>query len=191
MTRTVSLILTIFFTAALATAGDWQNVTPGVDYREFAESHIDVHVVRIDLNNDALEVVASRESEKGLKVSDYAKRNQAIVAVNGDYFDDHFNPIGLIVGPCGQWAGTRDTAREGVVAVEAHRATVRMQSEVMDPPDPEVVTAVSGWPMLVKECTPLRASELPGSKAFTHSPHPRTAAAVSKDGKTLYLVVAE
>jgi exopolysaccharide biosynthesis protein len=37
----------------------------------------------------------------------------------------------------------------------------------------------------------LSAKELPGSDAFSRAPHPRSAAGVSKDGKTLYLVVAD
>lgn len=49
--------------------------------------------------------------------------------------------------------------------------------------------AVSGWPMLVEDCEVLR--ELPGSDPFTRAPHPRTAAGVSRDGRTLYLVVAD
>lgn len=192
ITRTSILFAAVLFLAtASAAADDWQHVTPGVDYREFSGNDEDVHVVRIDLRNDDLMIVSTRQAEKGLKVSDYAKRNRAIAAINADYFDDHFNPIGLTIGPCGQWASTRDTTREGVVAIGDHQAAVRPQSDVMDPPEAWVATAVSGWPMLVKECIPLRATELPGSKAFTHSPHPRTAAGVSKDGRTLYFIVAD
>jgi hypothetical protein len=45
--------------------------------------------------------------------------------------------------------------------------------------------------MLVRDCRALSSSELPGSDAFTRSPHPRTAAGLSSDAKTLYLVVAD
>jgi len=185
------LHLILFFCATTALAGDWTAVAPGVDYQEFVEDKIDVHVVRVDVSNDHIMVISTRQSEKGLKVSDYAKKNSALVAVNGDYFDDKFNPIGLVIGPCGQWPGTRDTGREGVLAAGTHRVEVRTQSEVMDPPEPWVETAVSGWPLLIRNCVPLSATTLPGSDAFTRAPHARTAAGVSKDGKTLYLVVAD
>src|SRR5690242_5878442 len=97
-------IAALLFTAVIARA-DWTNVAPGVDYQEFTGDNFDIHVTRIDLSNDALQVVVSRESERGLTVSDFAKKNKAIVAMNGDYFDDKFNPIGLTIGPCGPWAG--------------------------------------------------------------------------------------
>jgi exopolysaccharide biosynthesis protein len=173
-----------------ALAGHWTAIVPGLDYQEFIEGNIDIHAARVDLSNEDLMVISTPRSEKGEKVSDYARKNNALVAINGDYFDDNFNPIGLTIGPCGQWNGTRDTSREGVVAIGAHRADIRPQSDVMDPPEDWVETALSGWPLLVRNCKPLDAS-LPGSAAFTRSPHPRTAVGLSKDGKTLYLVVAD
>src|ERR1041385_788770 len=97
--RAASLLITLLFAAA-AFAADWTNVTSGVDYREFREADYDIYVTRIDLTNELLRVVVSREDEKGLKVSDYAKRNHAIAAINGDYFDDKFTPVGLTIGPC-------------------------------------------------------------------------------------------
>jgi len=190
MTRTLTIFIALTLASALY-AQDWQSVADGVDYQEFAENGIDVHVARVDLTNSRIAVIGTRESEKGLKVSDYAKRNKALVAINGDYFDDKFNPIGLTIGPCGQWDNTKDTAREGIVAVGNGRADIRRQAEIMNPPEDWIETAVSGWPLLVKECRPLDATVLPGSNAFTRAPHPRTAVGITKDRKTLFLVVAD
>jgi exopolysaccharide biosynthesis protein len=187
MNRLVTLFLLLI--ASSAYAADWRAVAPGVDYQEFVEGSIDVHVARIDLTNDEIEVISTRENEKGLKVSDYAQKNNAIVAINGDYFDDKFNPIGLTIGPCGQWINTRDTAREGVIAVGDRTADIRRQAEIMDPPAQWIETAISGWPLLVRECRPV--DPLPGSTAFTRAAHPRTAVGLSKDRKTLYFVVAD
>jgi exopolysaccharide biosynthesis protein len=188
MTRKLPLIAGLLFFAVVARA-DWTNVEPGVDYQEFVGEGTDIHVTRIDLTNDALQVVVSRESERGLKVSEFAKKNNAIAAMNGDYFDDKFKPIGLTIGPCGPWEGSRDTNREGVIAIGERKASIRRQAEVMDPPETWVAEAISGWPALVVNCEIVKP--LPGSAAFTASPHPRTAVGLSQDHKTLYLVVAE
>jgi uncharacterized protein YigE (DUF2233 family) len=189
MIRRLLLPFTILFLLAGSALGDWRNVAPGVDYQEFAESGMDVHVTRVDLGNETVRVIGSRQSDRGLKVSDYAKKNKALVAMNGDYFDDKFYPVGLTIGPCGQWEGTKDTSREGFVAIGDDSGTIYTQSEVVDPVGDWVDTAVSGWPLLVKECAPL--PKLPGSDAFTRSAHPRTAVGLSADRKTLYLVVAD
>jgi exopolysaccharide biosynthesis protein len=189
MKRTLPLIAAILLFAFAAEAQDWTNVTPGVDYQEFVGEDTDIHVTRIDLSNDSLQVVVTRESERGLKVSDFARKNKAIVAMNGDYFDDKLVPVGLTIGPCGPWAGSRDTQREGVVAIGEHKASIRRQGEVMDPPENWVAEAISGWPALIVNCEIVKP--LPGSKAFTNSPHPRTAVGLSQDHQMLYFVVAE
>jgi len=179
---------------AMGAFADWQNVAPGVDFQEFREANYDIYVTRIDLTSDAIRVISSRESEKGTRVSDFAKKVHAIAAINGDYFDDKFYPIGLTVGPCGEWSDAKRTKREGYVAI-ANDGTARIaaQSDVPQraPAEDWMRTTISGWPLLVKDCEPLSSKELPGSDAFTRSPHPRTAAGLSRDGNTLYLVVAD
>lgn len=184
-------VLAVFFLAAAAQAQQWTSVGPGVEYRRFTGNSRDVHVTRVDLTNDAIRVIGTRESDRGTRVSEFARRNKAIAAINADYFSEYMQPVGLSVGPCGHWKETKDTTREGVVAVGAGKARIDTQSEVMPQVEEWIDSAVSGWPMLVRGCTPLTASDLPGSDAFTRSPHPRSAAGVSRDGKTLYLVVAE
>lgn len=184
-------VLAVVFLAAAAQAQQWTSVGPGVDYRRFTAGSQDVHVTRVDLTNDAIRVIGTRESDRGTRVSEFAKRNKAIAAINADYFDANMQPVGLSVGPCGIWKETKDTTREGVVAVGKGKARIDTQREVMAEVEEWIDSAVSGWPMLVRACTPLTASDLPGSDAFTRSPHPRSAAGVSRDGKMLYLVVVD
>jgi len=188
----MTLIAVLLFSAAAAFA-DWENVGPGVDYQEFRREKLDVHVTRVDLTNERIAVVATRESDKGTRVSDFGKKYKAIAAINGDYFDDHFNPIGKTVGPCGAWEGAKLSKREALLAVGDGDAVLTRQTDT-DPktPAPEwAETAISGWPALIVKCDALSAAKLPGSDAFTRSPHPRTAVGLSRDRRTLYLVVAD
>lgn len=194
MTRALRLstsLLLLLFSAAVFADDDWTPVADGVDYRKFEHEGMRVHVARIDLTSDEIRVIATPESQRRLKVSDFAKKNNALVAINADYFTKEFQPIGLIAGPCGVWKGTKDTSREGVIAVGESRAKIFPQKDVLEQPEPWMETIVSGWPMLIKSCEPLTASQLPGSDGFTRTPHPRTAVGVSKDGKTMYFVVAD
>lgn len=190
MKRVLILCAALWFVATAAFA-EWNALAPGVEYQRFNKEAIDVHVTRVDLTNPEVVVVATRESERGLTVSDYAKRTKALVAINADYFDKQMKPVGLALGPCGVWEGTRDTEREGVVAIGEGRGAIYPPKEVLAEPEEWMNAAVSGWPMLVKNCTALTSTELPGSDGFTRSPHPRTAVGVSEDGTTLYMVVAD
>jgi exopolysaccharide biosynthesis protein len=186
----LAAVLITVINAAAAWA-DWTRVGPGVDYQEFRGDSYDVHVTRVDLTNDDIQVISTRESEKGLKVSDFAKREHALAAINGDYFDERFNPVGMTVGPCGQWDSVKKIRREGYVAVGGSKARIARQSDVSLDDDPEdwMEATVSGWPALIVSCTPV--TPLPGSASFTLATHPRTAVGLSKDRKTLYLVVAD
>ncbi len=190
MTRRFPAILAALLFASAAHA-QWNAVGPGVDFQEYADSNSDVYVTRIDLTNDNIRVMATRDGERGLKVSDFARREKALAAINGDYFDDKFNPIGLAVGPCGLHLGVKDTPREQVVAISDHHASLRSQSDVIDDDDDPMDAAVSGWPAIVRDCDPLTSAELPGGNTFTRSPHPRTAVGISGNGKILYFVVAD
>ena len=185
-----SLVAILMTTAAFA---DWKSVAPGVDYQEFREQNFDVHVSRVDLANDQIEVIASRESEKGTRVSDLAHLEHAVVAINGDYFDEKFSPIGMTVGPCGEWEDVKKTRREGILVLGNRKARITRPSEMKltDTPEDWVETALSGWPSLIVDCEVLSPTELPGSDAFTRAPHPRTAVGLSADRKTLFLVVAD
>lgn len=185
-----SLFLLILF-LAMPLVADWEVVGPGVAYQRFRSEGRDIHVTRINLDDSRIRVVGTRQSERGMRVSEFAKKNDAIVAINGDYFDEKMRPIGLAVGPCGPWTDTRDTKREGVVAIGQQRARIDQQSLVMDPAEEWIEAAVSGWPMIVSRCRALTAKEIPGSAHFTHAPHPRTAVGLTAGNKKMYFVVAD
>lgn len=185
-----AIVFATLATFALPLSAEWKTVGPGVDYREYTTESRVIHVTRVNLRNQKIRVVSTREVDKGTTVSQYAKRNNAIVAINGDYFDEKRNPIGLAIGACGQWEGTADTKREGVLTVDEGRGRIYAPHGVLTQTD-EISMAVSGWPLLVKSGKPIPSEEMPGSKSFTHGPHPRTAVGLSADRRKLYLVVAE
>jgi len=179
-------LLVLLFVTSSAFA-DWQRVSPGVDYQRITRGAIDVHVARVDLRNARLRVIASEESDRGLTVSEFAKKKNAIIAINGDYFDEKQHPLGLSAGACGVWTrGQKLERRQGLVGVGRRRAEIQQNTMTKKR---WMSGAVSGWPLLNKGCAPL--AKLPGSDHFTLAPHPRTAVGLSKNGKTMYIVVAD
>lgn len=179
----LSFALSLIATAALA---EWERVADGVDYRRVTRDALDVHIARIDLDEPSLRVIATAEEDSGMTVSEFARKRDAIVAVNADYFDKEMRPIGLAIGPCGVWGEPQSMRRQPIVAVGEGRTEILPHDAQIDD---WMTGAVSGWPMLVASCEAI--AELPGSDFFTRAPHPRTAVALSKDGRTLYLLVAD
>jgi exopolysaccharide biosynthesis protein len=190
MNRQLCCFVFLLFVATTAVA-DWERVEPGIHYQRFQEDDMDIHVVRIDITRDDLRIVTTREEDRGTRVSEFARRNKALVAINADYFDKNLRPIGLAIGPCGPWGDTQDTAHEGVVAFGEQRAEIFAEQETMEEPDPWITAAVSGWPTIISDCRARTARQLPGSDSFTRSPHPRTAVGFSRGGSLVYFVVAD
>ncbi|HUP44653.1 MAG TPA: phosphodiester glycosidase family protein [Thermoanaerobaculia bacterium] len=187
MKRSVAQLLFIL-AAAVPASASWTDVAAGVAYRRFVSEGRDIHAARIDLRR--VDILTTPEADRGLVVSEFAERRGTVVAVNADFFDRDRNPVGLSVGPCGPWEGTADNERQAVVAFGDDRVEIYPEKE-LTPPEPWMRGAVSGYPVLVRGCRARTSSELPGGDLFTRSPHPRTAVGFSRDGNTMYLVVAD
>jgi exopolysaccharide biosynthesis protein len=190
MSRLSTLMLGLALLACRAGAGDWATVVAGVEYRHIVREGVDAHAVRVDLDAPCVAVVATAVADRGLTVSEFARRVGAVVAINGDYFDAALEPVGLAMGDGEVWARADERIRrQEVVGVGGRRVEIFPRAEPLRTPTVWMTGAVSGWPMIVEDCAPV--ARLPGSDFFTDAPHPRTAIGLSADRRRLLLVVAD
>jgi exopolysaccharide biosynthesis protein len=174
--------LLLLLLLALSAQAEWRVVREGVEYQRVVRGSVEAHVVRVDLRGAKLRVVATDRKDRGLTVSQFARRNKAIVAINGDYFTERMETIGLAMGACGVWANAKKTRQEPLLAIGEKRVEI----ESFTKPRKWMTGAVAGWPTLVEDCHV--RTKLPGSDAFTRSPHPRTAVGLTSDESMLLLV---
>ncbi|MGA7613753.1 MAG: phosphodiester glycosidase family protein [Thermoanaerobaculia bacterium] len=169
----------------------WENIAPGVGYRRISLRSGPVYVTRVDL--DRARLIASSSSERNTTVTSYAQRQDALAAINGDYFDEGktYEPTGIAGDACGKWSDPTVKRNEPVVAMGRRRVEIIDPANLLQTWPSWIDGAVAGWPLLVRDCRPLSSSELPGSDSFTRSDHPRTAVGLSRDGRTVYLVVVD
>lgn len=180
-------LLAFVLLLACRAGGQWTPVTSGVDYQRIRRGEIDAHITRIDLGNRRIRIRASNEDDKGLTVSEFARKRDAIVAINGDYFNEQHEPIGISLNACGVWGKGVDVGRrQGLVAFGRRRAEIQQSTMNVKR---WMKAGVTGWPLLVSDCKVIE--DLPGSDFFTRAPHPRTAVGLSRDGKTVYFVITE
>ena len=190
MSRLSLLLLGLALLACRAGAENWETVVPGIEHRHIVREGVDAHAVRVDLDAACISVVATAAADRGVTVSEFARRVGAVVAVNGDYFDPALEPIGLAMGDGEVWARADERLRrQEVVGVGGRWVEIFPRSEPLRTPSPWMTGAVSGWPMVVEDCAPV--AKLPGSDFFTHAPHPRTAVGLSADRRRLLLLVAD
>jgi len=190
MRRTFTALVLVLAVSGIRADDAPPAVAQGVEYQHVIRDGVDAHVVRVDLSQPRLQVIATAEPERGLTVTEFASRTGAIVAINGDYFDLELKPIGLAMGDGRVWAAPIESIRrQEVVGVGGRRVQIFPRKEPLRAPEPWMIGAVSGWPAVVEGCEPV--DRLPGSDHFTLAPHPRTAVGLSADRRMLYLVVAD
>lgn len=173
----------------------WSEVRPGLRYmrREQQRPALVVHALRVDLRVAGVRVEATAEHDRWSTVSEQAHRRGATAAVNGGFWGPFGAPEGLAVGEGKRWSRAADDALWGFVAVgEDGRVWISPPEQVVDEAaltTSRLRAAVSGAPMLVRDGRPdtaaIEASPEPRRR------HPRTIAGVSRDGRTLWLVVAD
>jgi hypothetical protein len=173
------LLSLLLLLAGTSLRADWRVVRDGIEYQHVVEGAVDAHVVRVDLRNPDLRVIATDANDRGRTVAAFAARNRAIVAINGDYFTTRMETIGLAAGACGVWAKPKKTRREPLLAIGEQRAEI----DYFTKPRSWMTGAVAGWPMLIEGCAV--RSPLPGSDAFTRMPHARTAVGLTADEQLL------
>lgn len=96
------ILATALALLAVACKGsDWHNLQPGLDYRYYSPHLIpttasSVYAFRIDLNQFQLKMISAKSL--GLKTAfanEFAKKTGALVAVNGGFFSDDKQELGL------------------------------------------------------------------------------------------------
>lgn len=94
--------LLLIFTNAVH-ASPWKELAPGIEYRDLSPNPITpwahIHAFRIDLKEQKLDLVtASDLSRPHASVEEMAKHSNALIAINGGFFDEKYRSLGLRVG---------------------------------------------------------------------------------------------
>ena len=166
----------------------WSDPAEGVSYlQRTAPGPLKMHAAVVDLSRDDLYVRATRPEERGQTTSAFSQNVGAVVAINGDWFESGFQPVGLAVGQGVHWEGTADQGWAFVacnVEKECHYGNHTVDEELHwrwhD------VVGGNGWRLLVDGEIP----NYPGDSFYTDR-HPRSAVGTSQDGQTMYFVVVE
>jgi len=180
----------LWLCSGVAHAADvWTDPHPGVRMlKRSTSTPWKIVALEVDLCHDGVKVRATKSAERQRTVSSFADLVDADAAINGDFFSfDDYSTSGLAVGAGEPWADTADGNGSGFIAFGLGRAEVSMPAVVVDSAPSWVRELVSGRRPLVNEGVPYPMDE--GDLCTVR--HPRTAAGLSQDGRTAYLVVVD
>lgn len=83
-------------------ASGWRNLTPGIAYRDLTSSPLapwaHIHAFRIDLKQHNLDLMSAKSiGLRKASIDTLAQNSQALIAINGGFFDTFYRPLGLRV----------------------------------------------------------------------------------------------
>lgn len=180
----------VFLVVAEARAADtWTTPHPGVRHlRRTTGTPWRIVALEIDLCHDGVALRATKSDERQRTVSSFAGLVDAEAAINGDFFSyEDYSTSGLAAGGGAPWSDTADNGDSGFVAFGRGRAEVWAPNEALAEPASWMRDVVSGKRPLVQDGGVYPANQ--GDLCTTR--HPRTAAGLSADGRTLILAVVD
>lgn len=186
--RLLSLFLLLALCPAVLAKDVWRTPFPGVRYlhRTTQGPRWDIHVAVVDLSNPGVRLTATAPKDRRTTVSAFAKREGVQVAVNAGFFSyETYATSGLAVGEDKVWTDTKDETTSGQLAASGAKALIIEPKEVVQR-EAWMRDVVSGHPLLVRE-----GAVLPHKGDLSTRRHPRTAVGLSRDRKTLYLLVVD
>jgi len=176
--------------APAAWAADrWTDPHPGIrQLVRTASGPRRIYALEIDLCHRGIALRATKSGERGRTVSSFAGLVDADAAINGDFFSySDYSTTGLAIGGGQRWDDTQDGAGTGFIAFGRGRAEVSPPGPVVEPPPAWMRDVVSGKRPLVRDG---EAMDSDGSD-LCDTRHPRTAAGLSRDRRTLILAVVD
>jgi hypothetical protein len=184
----VTLVI-IALWAGTARAGDtWTTPHPGVQHL-FKTTGLPLHIhgLVIDLCAPGTGVRATAPGEKKRTTSSFGKLVGAQAAINGDFYSSGHNVIGYAMGDGQHWPGTADSGWQSLVAFGRGHAHFSDTPEIFSQ-QWWTTEAVSGFAQIVKDGSAIDSYDCSGHFCERH---PRSAVGLSKDRRTLYMMVID
>lgn len=171
-----------------AHAGDsWSTPHTGMRLlHRTASGPVELWALEVDLCARGISLRATGEDERQQRTSSFAAEVDAQAAINGGFFSyDDYYPGGLAIGNGVLW--NADTTTHSSLIFGRDAAQIRAESEVIASASDWMHEAVSGYPRVVVE------GDVPTafSRGDCDDRHPRSAAGLSRDRQTLYLVALD
>ena len=176
------MMLSILLTT-VAHAHQWRVLAKGIAYRDLGISLLSpwshIHVFRIDLKDNQLDLVTARDLSKTLaSVDEFGYFSHALLSINGGFFDQNAHPLGLRIGHHKQHSPLKPISWWGIFYIKHQKAY--LSSHAHFTPDNHVNFAVQSGPRLLVD-----GKKIPALKeGFAE----RSALGITQDGHVIILV---
>jgi uncharacterized protein YigE (DUF2233 family) len=178
----ISILVYAISNVSYAIDNKWQKIAPGVEYLDLNENNLinisHIHVFKIDLKFNKLNLtLANNLTNKQAIVSEFAAAANAIIALNGGFFDTKFQPLGLRIANHHKYNPIKYISWWGIFYIKNNKAKITTVNNFDQ--SSNIDFAVQSGPRLVIN------GNIPSLKpGFAE----RSALGITKDGKIIVLV---
>ncbi len=149
-----------------------------------------IHALVVDLSVPGVRFESTATAQRKRTPSAFAKLISAQAAINADFFSyTDYSTSGLAAGAGVAWTDTKDTTSSGTFSFDkdATRVEISKPSLVVPFDKTWMRGVVSGHPAIVVD----GVAQPNTSGTLCPNRHPRTAVGLSKDNRTVYMVVVD
>jgi uncharacterized protein YigE (DUF2233 family) len=180
----ILFFLLIFTATSVSAATEWQVLAPGIEYSRLPAPLVNpsglLHAFRIDLRHYQLRLATAQAQQAPVdSVKNMAQVNNAVIGVNGGFFNPDAKPLGLRVNEGEMTSNLRSISWWGVFYIQNGKPNIKSYRDFRF--SPKMSFAIQSGPRLVVN------GSIPHLKPGVAS---RTALGITKD-KKIILVVTE
>ena len=137
-------------------AKTWQTLAPGIEYRDLGATPLTpwahIHAFRVDLKKHQLDLVTAQSiSQKNASIEALAHSDQALIAINGGFFDTKFRPLGLRINQHHEYNPIKRISWWGVFLIKKQQPYIISAHEYQH--DNDIEFAIQSGPRLIIDGT--------------------------------------
>ena len=176
------LFILCLFISMPVLANHWRELKNGIEYIDIASNPLTpwshVHGFRIDLQSHQFELVLAKFlSQQQASVDEFAKQTNALITINGGFFDKEYKPLGLRVSHQEQYSPLKHISWWGVFYIKNQIPHISSLSHFNNHHDIDFAVQ-SGPRLLIKGRVP----------SLKNGYAERSALGITKDNKVIILV---
>jgi uncharacterized protein YigE (DUF2233 family) len=136
-TQVRTIVLLIIYLNPLSLVFAWHTLSPGIDYLKLETHRLFpwscIHAFKINLKKNKLSSMIAQElAVNSASIDKYRQHGQALIAINGGFFDENFKPIGLRINNHQQKSSLKKISWWDVFYIKKNKAYLATAEQFRD-----------------------------------------------------------
>jgi len=127
--QTLAYMILWSFLVGFSFAKSWQSLAPGIEYLDLPYAYPSpwshIHAFKVDLRHNQLDLLTARDLQQVHgAIQQFAAHGHALIALNGGFFDQTYQPLGLRIGHAHRYSALKPISWWGVFSINQQTAHI-------------------------------------------------------------------